>query len=143
MSKFSNELQRTIEARKTTQAALAASTGVSQGQMSRYVNGENRPDLDFVIKLLKEFELPDQLLLNAAYAEDNIVPELRSQLSVVPRDNRSTRVMERAETEAGPAFRRRMPDPLRLAHDRLGRVAVEDPKVARTLIHLASLFPDR
>ena len=133
MSQFSNQLQKSIEDECFTQAQVVEKIGVSQGQMSRYVNGENRPEPDIFDKLCALFPEKQRVALVLAYLLDDVPPRFRNLITIAPA-TRNARV-----TEDPPVYRSRMPKKLRAAYDFLGAAALDKPKVAQMIINTYEL----
>ena len=115
-------------ARGLSQTAVCEKTGISQGQLSRYVNGENRPPPEAFENLAKIFPIEDRVQLLLAYLADEIPAGLRNLVSVTPRSS-SARIQEESAT-----YRSRMPKDLRAAYDFLGNDALENPATADWII---------
>lgn len=133
MSQFSNQLQASIEAQNFTQTHVCEKADISQGQMSRYVNGENRPEPEMFERLLNLFPEKERIALILAYLQDDIPARFRKLVTVAPADAAAN------IKEEPPAYLSRMPRKLRAAYDYLGFAALEKPKVATTLINTAEL----
>lgn len=144
MSLFSNALKQAIQEAGLSQLAVAENSLASQAQLSRYLSGEppQRPPRDVfesLVEALPKFRTP----LVIAYLEDELPPKYRDQYQIEERrrgSGSSTRVKE--EPDRPPAFRSRMPQDLRDAHDRIGAAALENQYVANTIKNLAGFVPD-
>lgn len=133
MSHFSNQLQASIEERGFSQIEITERIGVSQGQMSRYVNGENRPEPDVFAKLCEIFPKDERGKLIVAYLVDVIPPKDRSLIAL------ELKKTEARVKEDAPLFRARMPKRLREAYDFLAGAALENPAIAQMLINTYDL----
>jgi transcriptional regulator with XRE-family HTH domain len=125
MSRFATQLRTLMEARGINQTRACERTGISGGQMSRYVNGKNRPPRDEFAKLANLFsDDADRTDLLVAYLEDRI-----------PKSARGLVRIRRADPRRAPEqFRADMPKRLREALDGLAELAIEDQAVADYLI---------
>ncbi len=133
MSQFSNQLQASIEAQGFSQVEIVEKIGVSQGQTSRYVNGENRPEPDVFEKLCEIFPTEERVRLIVAYLADDVPVRYRNLISIEPTE-KSARTAEES-----PVYRSRMPRKLREAYDYLGSAALEKPAIAQMLINTHKL----
>jgi transcriptional regulator with XRE-family HTH domain len=127
MSQFSNQLQAAIESQDFTQTYVCDQTGISQGQLSRYVNGKNRSSPEALDQLCKIFDKDNQVKILLAYLEDDIPPRMKNLVRVEPKG--AARVPE------DPGIcRTRMPRELRAAYDWLGRDAIANKYTADWII---------
>jgi transcriptional regulator with XRE-family HTH domain len=133
MSQFSNQLQASIEANGFTQTEICDQVGISQGQMSRYVNGENRPEPEIFEKLCGVFAKEHRVAVLLAYLDDDIPPSLKNLVAVEAKT-----AAARVE-EDSPVYRSRMPKKLRDAYDHLGAAALEDASIAQVIIGTSNL----
>lgn len=130
MSQFSNQLQASIERRGLTQTAVCEKADISQGQLSRYVNGENRPPPDAFANLARIFPREERLSLLLAYIDDEIPASLRNLVVVsAASPSAAPRVAEDSET-----YRARMPRALREAYDFIGLDALQNSATSDWLI---------
>jgi hypothetical protein len=134
MSQFSNQLQASMEECDFTQTDIVEKIRISQGQMSRYVNGENRPEPGVVDELVGLFPEKQRTALLMAYLQDDVPARFRNLIIISPAAS-SARI-----TEDSPVYRARMPKRLRTAYDFLGAAALEKPRVAQTLINTYELL---
>jgi transcriptional regulator with XRE-family HTH domain len=126
-------LQTSIEANGLTQTEIVEKIGVSQGQMSRYVNGENRPEPQVLEKLCAVFPKKDQTSLLLAYLEDDVPDSLKNLIAIEPKS-----AVPRVG-EDSPVYRSRMPKRLREAYDHLGAAALEHASIAKIIINTSDL----
>jgi transcriptional regulator with XRE-family HTH domain len=133
MSQFSNQLQASMEELGLTQVDVREKAGFAQSQMSRYINGENRPEPEALEKLMALFPEKHRVALLLAYVVDDVPQRYRGLLHISPRAN--SRVQEEP-----PVYRSRMPKKLRSAYDFLGSAALEKPSVAESLIATAEIL---
>jgi len=54
--KFSQRLQKVIDFHNLSASAFADRIGVQRSSISHILSGRNKPSLDFVLKVIKEFE---------------------------------------------------------------------------------------
>jgi transcriptional regulator with XRE-family HTH domain len=128
VSQFSNQLQGAIEQQGFTQVDVCDKTGVSQGQLSRYVAGKDRPSPEALDQLAKAFDEKNRTRLLVAYLEDDIPPGMRALATV------KSKTSESKTSEEPTVYRSRMPKKLRAAYDYLGAAALEKPSIAQMLI---------
>ncbi|MDP9291096.1 MAG: helix-turn-helix domain-containing protein [Verrucomicrobiota bacterium] len=133
MSQFSNQLQTSMEEAGFKQTDLVDKIDVSQGQMSRYVNGVDRPGPDVFEQLCALFPEKQRAQLIVAYLLDDVPAQFRNLISVEP----AKAALRTAED--APAYRSRMPLKLRQAYDYLGSAALDKPRVATTIINTYEL----
>ena len=129
MSQFSNQFKASVEASGLTQFAISEKTGISQGALSRYAGGDNRPPRDQIETLLPVFPEKERVALLMAYLADDVPASFASLVTIAPRTGAGARAAEQE-----PVYRSRMPKELREAYDGLGRKALEHPEVADSLI---------
>src|SRR5437868_4074171 len=134
MSQFSNQLQASLEAAGLTQTDVCEKADISQGQMSRYVNGENRPEQEFLERLLKLFDEKNRTLLLVAYLNDGVPPKYRRLVNVSPGEPKTAYAAEES-----PPYRSQMPRRLRAAFDFLGERSISDPRAATMVTDFAEL----
>src|SRR5882762_2152356 len=90
MNSFANQLKSSLEADNLTQAELTVGNDdKSQGQISRYVSGENRPNPKTLDGLLTKFSIRQRLLLTLAYLEDHVPLSMRDLVNVEPHNRQS------------------------------------------------------
>ena len=128
MSQFSNQLQASIQAQDFTQTLVCEQTGVTQSQLSRYVNGENRPSPDALDPLLNIFNKENQIALLLAYLDDDIPDPKRNLVHVLPK------IAADRVAEESAIYRSRMPRALRAAYDWLGADALVNQSTADWII---------
>lgn len=128
MSQFSNQLQASIEAQNYTQTLVCERTGVTQSQLSRYVNGENRPSPEALSPLLDVFNKENQIALLLAYLEDDIPGSKKNLVHVLPK------IAADRVAEESAIYRSRMPRSLRAAYDFLGADALVNQATADWII---------
>lgn len=115
-----------------TQMHVVERGGISQGQMSRYVNGENRPELEVFERICGLFSEKRRTALILAYLLDDVPPRFRSLVTISPSANGVT---SRGVEDPTQVYRSRMPKELRAAYDYLGAAALEKKNVAQMLIN--------
>jgi transcriptional regulator with XRE-family HTH domain len=128
MSQFSNQLQASMEACDFTQTQISEKTGVSQGQLSRYMSGEHRPPTDAFEKLCRPFPDSHGTALLTAYLADDIPQSLSKLVSVTPK------IRSAIVEEEPPVYRTRMPKELRAAYDFIGADALKNADTADWVI---------
>ena len=133
MSQFSNQFAKSLEECELTQTAVQEKTELSQGSISRYVNGEIRPDIEALEKICLVFPKEHRVALLLAYLDDDI-PRSLNNLVAVEAKTPTVRVQEDS-----PAYRARMPKELRDAYDHLGAAALEDASIAQVIIGTSNL----
>lgn len=136
MSQFSNQFTASIEEAEITQFALHEKAGISQGALSRYASGDNRPPPDQLERLLKAFPAKHRVALLLAYLADDVPDSFRNLVEIAP-----ATVAGVAERE--PVYRTRMPKKLREAYEGLGVKALESPAVADSLIAIWGIIGPR
>lgn len=120
-----------MEGEGFTQAYVVDRGGISQGQMSRYVNGENRPELEAFERICGLFSEKHRVALILAYLLDDVPPRFRTLVTISPSANGNSRGAE----DPTQVYRSRMPKELRAAYDYLGAAALEKKNVAQMLIN--------
>ena len=63
MSKFAMNLKKLMIEREMTAADISRKTGITQGTLSRYINGKRIPKINSVIKIAKALNVPIELLM--------------------------------------------------------------------------------
>lgn len=85
--KFLERLQKVIQYYELTSSAFADKIGVQRSSISHLLSGRNKPSLDFILKILKEFpEVELYWLLNGKGS----FPKNESELSVVETINQKS-----------------------------------------------------
>jgi len=133
MSHFSNQLLKSMEDCEFTQTFVQEKTGLSQGTVSRYANGEIQPEPEAFEKICSLFPKDHQTALVLSYLADHVPESLRKLVTIEPKPA-SSRI-----AEDPPVFRARMPRKLREAYDYLARAALENPAIAQMLINTSDL----
>lgn len=89
---FREWLTSEMEKRRFSQRALAKETGISQPVVSRVLNGEVKPSVDFCIKVARLFEYSHEFVLNlagilppASPVSDSDDPALQELIELVKR----------------------------------------------------------
>ena len=133
MSHFANQLKASLEADELAQTALTEACNMSQGQISRYVNGENRPNPRKLDALLTQFSIRQRMLLTLAYLDDHVPPSMRDVINVEPHNRRSLAKPLSLDCS-------RLPSDVRTAYEALGSAALADHNVGKLLISIEPLL---
>jgi transcriptional regulator with XRE-family HTH domain len=134
MSQFSNQLLKSLEDCEFTQTFIQEQSGLSQGSVSRYANGEIRPDLEAFEKICGLFPKQHQTALLLAYLVDDVPDSLKNLVAIEPKSAAAARA-----AEDSPVYRSRMPKKLREAYDHLGAAALEHASIAKIIINTSDL----
>jgi transcriptional regulator with XRE-family HTH domain len=133
MSHFANQLKASLEADNVTQTDLTEACNMSQGQISRYVNGENRPNAKKLDALLTRFSIRQRMLLTLAYLDDHVPSSMRDLVNVEPHNRLSLAKPLTLDCS-------RMPSDVRAAYEALGSAALADHNVGKHLISIERLL---
>jgi transcriptional regulator with XRE-family HTH domain len=134
MSHFSNALQAILEKKRLTQTRVCQRTEISQSQLSRYVNGQNRPERGHLEKLLSLFDEEERATLLVARLRDILPRSLRNLVTI----KKAQRAHHREEPTS--RFSAHAPRELREALEYLAEAAIENPDAAKALIALAQIL---
>ena len=133
MSHFANQLKASLEADKVTQTELTEACNMSQGQISRYVNGENRPSPTKLDALLTKFSIKQRMLLTLAYLDDHVPLSMRDLINVEPHNRQGLAKPLTLDCS-------RMPSDVRAAYEALGSAVLADRNVGKCLISIERLL---
>ena len=92
-SMFCYRLKLIREASELTQSDFADLLGVSRGAISYYERGDRKPDIEFIFKICRIFELPVEYVMgssyevNPDYSKLNLVDGLSSKASYILEKN--------------------------------------------------------
>ena len=133
MSHFAIQLKASLESDNLAQTELVEACNMSQGQISRYVNGENRPNPKKLDALLTKFSTGQRILLTLAYLYDHVPPSMRDVVNVDTHNRRSLAKPLSLDCS-------RMPSDVRAAYEALGSAALADHNVGKLLISIEPLL---
>jgi transcriptional regulator with XRE-family HTH domain len=136
MNNFANQLKASLEADNLTQAELTIGNDISQGQISRYVSGENHPNPKTLDLLLTKFSIRQRILLTLGYLEDYVPLSMRDLVNVEPHNRQSLAKPLTLDCS-------RMPSDVRAAYESLGSAALGDRDVGKHLISIERLLQSR
>jgi transcriptional regulator with XRE-family HTH domain len=136
MSNFANQLKASLEADNLTQSVLTADNDLSQGAISRYVSGENRPNPEKLDRLLTKFSIRQRMLLTLAYLDDHVPPSMRDLVNIEPHNRQGLAKPLTLDCS-------RMPADVRAAYEALGSAALADRDVGKHLISIERLLQSR
>ena len=134
MNNFANQLKAALEADNLTQTELTMES--SQGQISRYVSGENHPRPEALDRLLLKFSIRQRMLLTRAYLEDHVPLSMRDVINFEPHNLQSLAKPSTLDCS-------RMPSDVRAAYESLGSAALADRDVGKHLISIERLLQSR
>ena len=80
MQSFSKRLKDIMESRGVLQADLAKKTEITETTISRYCNGKRIPNIEALVKIAKELDVPTDLLVGLEWNEYNTIGALQKNL---------------------------------------------------------------
>lgn len=99
MSYFSAAFTQVMESRGLKQAHVARAAGLDQGQLSRYLNADSRPDVTALAKLLSALDEDARPLVLIGYLRDDIPAEYRNLVTITA-GGESNNIQESPEPSA-------------------------------------------
>lgn len=131
MSYFGNALRGILEGSHMTQSSLCEQAGISNGQISRYLAGENEPSSEMLDKICAIFPEEERISLVMARLKDVVPASARDLVKIIPAAVPSTLMVQELPLEE---TRLPLPPSLRKAFDFLERMAVENRAVADSIL---------
>ena len=90
-SMFCYRLKLIREASELTQSDFADLLGVSRGAISYYERGDRKPDIEFIFKICRIFELPVEYVMGSSY---EVNPDYSKLNLVVGLSSKASHILE-------------------------------------------------